>query len=92
MKLKNYIFATFVGSMPSMFVTVALGSGIEKIIDQNWVDSIITLPSGIFPNTGISSALIVLKKDRSKKVLFIKQILQELFSLIFLILETNFCF
>ena len=35
MPLKNYIIATFVGSMPSMFVTVALGSGIEKVIDQN---------------------------------------------------------
>ena len=35
MPLKNYIIATFIGSMPSMFVTVALGSGIEKVIDQN---------------------------------------------------------
>ena len=35
MSLKNYIIATFVGSMPSMFVTVALGSGIENIIDKN---------------------------------------------------------
>ena len=35
MNLKNYIIATFVGSMPSMFVTVALGSGIESVIDQN---------------------------------------------------------
>ena len=35
MPIKNYIIATFVGSMPSMFVTVALGSGIENIIDKN---------------------------------------------------------
>ena len=35
MPIKNYIIATFVGSMPSMFVTVALGSGIERIIDKN---------------------------------------------------------
>ena len=35
MPLKNYIIATFIGSMPSMFVTVAIGSGIEKVIDQN---------------------------------------------------------
>ena len=35
MPIKNYFIATFVGSIPSMFVTVALGSGIEKIIDQN---------------------------------------------------------
>ena len=35
MSVKNYVIATFVGSMPSMFVVVALGSGIEKVIDQN---------------------------------------------------------
>ena len=35
MSVKNYVIATFVGSVPSMFVTVALGSGIEKVIDQN---------------------------------------------------------
>ncbi len=43
MPLKNYIVATFVGSMPSMFVTVALGSGIEKVIDQNVELSISTV-------------------------------------------------
>ena len=32
---KNYIIATFLGIIPTTFVTVALGSGIEKIIDQN---------------------------------------------------------
>ena len=35
MSTKNYIIATFLGSMPSMFVTVSIGSGIETIIDQN---------------------------------------------------------
>ena len=35
MSVKNYVIATFVGSMSPMFVTVALGSGIEKVIDQN---------------------------------------------------------
>ena len=35
MSVKNYVIATFVGCMPPMFVTVALGSGIEKVIDQN---------------------------------------------------------
>jgi uncharacterized membrane protein YdjX (TVP38/TMEM64 family) len=35
MSMKNYIIATFLGSMPSMFVMVAIGSGIETIIDQN---------------------------------------------------------
>jgi uncharacterized membrane protein YdjX (TVP38/TMEM64 family) len=35
MPIKNYAVATFAGSLPSMFVTVALGSGIENVIDQN---------------------------------------------------------
>ena len=43
MPIKNYIVATFVGCMPSMFVTVALGSGIEKVIDQNSELSILTV-------------------------------------------------
>ena len=43
MSLKNYIIATFIGSMPSMFVTVSLGNGIEKVIDQNATLSISTV-------------------------------------------------
>ena len=35
MSVKNYIIATLLGSMPSMFVTVALGSGVQNIIDKN---------------------------------------------------------
>jgi len=35
MPIKNYFIATAVGSLPSMFVTVAIGAGIEKVIDQN---------------------------------------------------------
>ena len=43
MSLKNYIAATFIGSMPSMFVTVSLGNGIEKVIDKNATLSISTV-------------------------------------------------
>ena len=43
MPIKNYIIATFIGSMPSMFVTVSLGSGIEKVIDKNAELSILTV-------------------------------------------------
>ncbi len=35
MPVKNYFVATLIGSMPSMFVTVALGSGLESVIDKN---------------------------------------------------------
>jgi len=43
MSVKNYFIATFFGSFPSMFVTVALGSGIESVIDQNEVLKISTV-------------------------------------------------
>ena len=43
MPVKNYFISTFIGSIPSMFVTVALGSGIEKVIDQNVELSISTV-------------------------------------------------
>jgi len=45
MPIKNYVIATFVGSMPSMFVTGALGSGIENIIDKNEELSILNVIS-----------------------------------------------
>jgi len=35
MPVKNYFIATFAGCLPSMFVSVALGSGIEAVIDKN---------------------------------------------------------
>ena len=35
MPIKNYIVATFIGGAPAMFVTVALGAGIQSIIDKN---------------------------------------------------------
>jgi len=35
MRIKNYLIATLFGCMPTMFVAVALGSGIEEIIDKN---------------------------------------------------------
>ena len=34
-KLKNYLFGTFLGIMPLAFIVVSLGSGIEKIIENN---------------------------------------------------------
>ena len=43
MSAKNYFIATFLGCMPATFVIVALGSGIEKVIDQNVELSISTV-------------------------------------------------
>ena len=35
MSVKKYFIATIIGSIPSMFVTVALASGIKNVIDKN---------------------------------------------------------
>ena len=34
-KIKNYFFATLIGIVPSIFLVVSIGSGLEKIIDAN---------------------------------------------------------
>ena len=62
MSLKNYIIATFIGSAPSMFVTVALGDGIESIIDKNETLSIfkvINSPEIYLPLVGFFVVLII---------------------------------
>ena len=62
MSVKNYVIATFVGSMPSMFVTVALGSGIESIIDKNETLSIfrvINSPEIYLPIIGLFIILVI---------------------------------
>ena len=62
MSLKNYIIATFIGSMPSMFVTVAIGSGIENVIDKNEnisLISVISAPEIYLPIIGFFIILII---------------------------------
>ena len=62
MPLKNYVIATFIGSAPSMFVTVSLGDGIEKIIDKNEelsVVSILTSPEIYLPIMGFFIILVL---------------------------------
>ena len=34
-KTSNFFFATLIGIIPQIFLTVSIGSGLEKIIDQN---------------------------------------------------------
>ena len=34
-KVNNFFFATFIGIIPQIFLAVSIGSGLEKIIDQN---------------------------------------------------------
>jgi uncharacterized membrane protein YdjX (TVP38/TMEM64 family) len=62
MPVRNYVIATFVGSMPSMFVSVALGSGIEGIIDKNEklsIFSVIGSPEIYLPIAGFFIILIL---------------------------------
>ena len=35
MKVKNYFFSTLIGLFPMVFILCAIGSGIEKIIEEN---------------------------------------------------------
>ena len=73
MSVKNYVIATFIGSMPSMFVTVALGSGIENVIDQNATLSITTVlfsPEIYFPI--IAFFIILITAFAIKKIYFKK--------------------
>ena len=61
MPIKNYIFATFVGSIPSMFVTVSFGSGIESVIDKNEELSILSViysPEIYLPIIGFAAILL----------------------------------
>jgi len=62
MSVKNYVIATFIGSMPSMFVTISLCSGIENVIDQNTSLNIFTVlfsPEIYIPLIGFFIILIV---------------------------------
>ena len=72
--IKNYTIATVIGSLPSMFVTVAIGSGIEKVIDENTELSILKVvssPDIYLPIIGFFVILVsafVLKKIFFKKI------------------------
>ena len=60
MSVKNYIIATFLGIIPTTFVMVALGSGIENIIDQNVelsFSSVFFSPEIYFPLIGFGVLL-----------------------------------
>jgi len=52
-KLKNYFFSTLIGIVPGVFIFSSIGTGIEKIIDQNievpGVKDIIFSPNIYFP-------------------------------------------
>ncbi|MBA1340064.1 MAG: putative membrane protein YdjX, TVP38/TMEM64 family, SNARE-associated domain [Pelagibacterales bacterium] len=52
-KVKNFFWATLIGITPGLFIIVALGSGVEKIIEQNLeapkMSSLLFLPEIYIP-------------------------------------------
>jgi len=52
-RVKNFFFASLIGIVPQVFLITSIGSGLEKVIDQNTeipsVKSIIFLPEIYFP-------------------------------------------
>ena len=52
-KIHNFFWSTFLGIMPSLFLVISIGSGLEEIIDQNLeaptITDLITSPSIYIP-------------------------------------------
>ena len=52
-KISNFFWSTFLGIMPSLFIVISIGSGLEKIIDENLeapsLIDLITSPSIYIP-------------------------------------------
>ncbi len=62
MKLKNYLFSTFIGLFPTVFIINSLGSGIENIItkDKNFsYQSVISNPQIYLPLLGFILLLAI---------------------------------
>ena len=62
-KVYNYFWSTFLGMIPSLFIMISIGSGLEKIIDQNLnapsVIDLITSPSIYIPLIAFFVLLII---------------------------------
>ncbi len=62
MKIKNYFFSTLIGLFPMVFILNAIGSGIEKIIENDIDPSFLTIIQNkeiYFPILGFFIILIV---------------------------------
>ena len=73
-KVKNFFLATFIGIIPQIFLMVSIGSGLEKIIDQNLeapsIKDLIFSPNIYIPLIGfflLIIFMIVLRKLFYKK-------------------------
>ncbi len=62
MKVKNYFFSTLIGLFPMVFIICAIGSGIEKIIENNIDPSLLNMIQNreiFFPMIGFFTILII---------------------------------
>ena len=61
-KVYNFFWSTFLGMIPSLFIVISVGSGLEEIIDQNLnapsVIDLITSPSIYIPLIAFFSLLV----------------------------------
>ena len=73
MKVKNYFFSTLIGLFPMVFILCAIGSGIEKIIEENINPSFLIMIQNreiLFPILGFFAILMfsfILRKIYFKK-------------------------
>ena len=73
MKVKNYFFSTLIGLFPMVFILCAIGSGIEKIIEENINPSFLIMIQNreiLFPILGFFAVLMfsfILRKIYFKK-------------------------
>ena len=73
MKVKNYFFSTLIGLFPMVFILCAIGSGIEKIIEENINPSFLIMIQNreiLFPIIGFFAILMfsfILRKIYFKK-------------------------
>ena len=62
-KVYNYFWSTFLGMIPSLFIMISIGSGIEEIIDNNLnapsMTELITSPSIYIPLIAFFCLLII---------------------------------
>ena len=62
-KILNFFWSTFLGMMPSIFLVISIGSGLEEIIDQNLeapkLVDLITSPSIYIPMIAFFALLVI---------------------------------
>jgi len=62
-RVSNFFFATFLGIIPQVFLIVSIGSGLDKVIDQNadipTIADIIFLPEIYFPILGFFTLVLI---------------------------------